>query len=148
DGTGDGTAPRLLPDDDEGGPVLGVLPTARWPRHQVPLGRSWSLMLYTDGLVEGRVGPEGSGRERLGQSGMLGIVARRMAEGVRGEALLDALVDDVRTLNGGELTDDVAVLLLDRDERRSAGRLRRRARKGAGTGTGAGTVRRARARGR
>ncbi|MFG3260437.1 PP2C family protein-serine/threonine phosphatase [Streptomyces sp. NPDC048172] len=122
-----GAAPRLLP-YDEGGPALGLLPKARWPRRQVELGRAWSLMMYTDGLIEGRIGaeapagggPEGPGtrgrtRERLGQSGMLSIVARRMSEGARGEALLDATMGDVHALNGGELTDDVAVILLDRD---------------------------------
>jgi hypothetical protein len=37
-----------------------------------------------------------------------------MAHGARGEGLLDGVMGDVRQLNGGELTDDVAVLLLDR----------------------------------
>ncbi|SCK50606.1 Serine phosphatase RsbU, regulator of sigma subunit [Streptomyces sp. WMMB 714] len=105
-----GTAPRLLPYDDSG-PALGVVPRARWPRRQVELGRTWSLLMYTDGLIEGRVG---EGRQRLGQEGMLEIVTARMAQGAHGEQLLDATMEDVRGLNGGELTDDVAVLLLDR----------------------------------
>jgi serine phosphatase RsbU (regulator of sigma subunit) len=119
DGDGTGRHPRLLP-DDESGPALGLLPHARWPRRQVTLGRSWSLMMYTDGLIEGRVDggrvDEGrtASRERLGQQGMLDIVARRLAEGARGETLLDATMDEARGLNGGELTDDVAVLLLER----------------------------------
>lgn len=106
-----GTAPRLLP-YDESGPALGLMPKARWPRRQVELGRAWSLMMYTDGLIEGRIG---EGRRRLGQEGMVDIVARRLREGLRGEGLLDATMAEVRGLNGGELTDDVAVLLLDRD---------------------------------
>ncbi|MYU18406.1 SpoIIE family protein phosphatase [Streptomyces sp. SID8361] len=104
-------APRLLP-TDESGPALGLLPNARWPRREVELGGAWSLMMYTDGLIEGRVG---SGVQRLGQDGMVEIVARQVAEGRRGEELLDATVTEVRALNGGELTDDLAVLLLDRD---------------------------------
>ncbi|WAP57376.1 PP2C family protein-serine/threonine phosphatase [Streptomyces sp. S465] len=103
-------APRLLP-TEENGPALGLLPNARWPRHEVELGGAWSLMMYTDGLIEGRVGP---GVQRLGQEGMVEIVARQLAEGRRGEELLDATVTEVRSLNGGELTDDLAVLLLDR----------------------------------
>ncbi|MEU5273364.1 PP2C family protein-serine/threonine phosphatase [Streptomyces hygroscopicus] len=103
-------APRLLP-AEENGPALGLLPHARWPRHEVELGGAWSLMMYTDGLIEGRVGP---GVQRLGQEGMVEIVARQLAEGRRGEELLDATVTEVRSLNGGELTDDLAVLLLDR----------------------------------
>ncbi|QPP08021.1 SpoIIE family protein phosphatase [Streptomyces bathyalis] len=105
-----GSVPRLLPYDDSG-PALGVVPNARWPRRQVELGRSWSMLMYTDGLIEGHIG---EGRQRLGQDGMIDIVAGRMAQGIEGERLLDATMEDVRRLNGGELTDDVAVLLLDR----------------------------------
>ncbi|WP_425583544.1 PP2C family protein-serine/threonine phosphatase [Streptomyces macrosporus] len=108
---GGGRGPRLLPDEDCGGPALGVLPNARWPRMQVELGGTWNLMMYTDGLIEGRIG---QGDRRLGQDGMLGVVAQRMAAGLRGEELLDAVLAEVRDLNGDELTDDVAVLLLDR----------------------------------
>lgn len=107
-----GRAAQLLPYED-GGPALGLLPHARWPRRQVELGGSWSLMMYTDGLIEGRVGPTGT--QRLGQEGMLAMINRQLAEGLCGEALLEAAVAEVRELNGGELTDDVAVLLLDRD---------------------------------
>ncbi|MEU6527628.1 SpoIIE family protein phosphatase [Streptomyces sp. NPDC046928] len=105
-----GRAARLLPYDNNG-PALGLVPGARWPRMQVELGAEWSLMLYTDGLIEGRVG---EGRERLGQDGMVDMVRRQLDEGLRGEELLRAAVNEVRDLNGGELTDDVAVLLLDR----------------------------------
>ncbi|WP_371670573.1 fused response regulator/phosphatase [Streptomyces sp. NBC_00289] len=105
-----GRPAKLLPYDNNG-PALGLLPGARWPRMQVELGAEWSLMLYTDGLIEGHIG---QGRERLGQDGMVEMVRRQLAEGLRGEELLRAAVNEVRDLNGGELTDDVAVLLLDR----------------------------------
>ncbi|WP_329411294.1 SpoIIE family protein phosphatase [Streptomyces sp. NBC_00704] len=101
---------RLLPHDNNG-PALGLLPGARWPRTQVELGAEWSLMMYTDGLIEGRIG---EGRERLGQDGMVEMIRRQLSEGLTGEALLRAAVNEVRELNGGELTDDVAVVLLDR----------------------------------
>ncbi|MEW2266698.1 MULTISPECIES: PP2C family protein-serine/threonine phosphatase [unclassified Streptomyces] len=107
---GPGTPARLLPYDNNG-PALGLLPGARWPRMQVELGAEWSLMLYTDGLIEGHVG---QGRERLGQDGMVEMVRRQLAEGLQGEHLLRATVNEVRRLNGGELADDVAVVLLDR----------------------------------
>ncbi|MER7720294.1 fused response regulator/phosphatase [Streptomyces flaveolus] len=107
---GPGMPARLLPYDNNG-PALGLLPGARWPRMQVELGAEWSLMLYTDGLIEGHIG---EGRERLGQDGMVELVRRRFADGLRGEELIRTAVNEVRDLNGGELTDDVAVLLLDR----------------------------------
>ncbi|WP_434091141.1 PP2C family protein-serine/threonine phosphatase [Streptomyces flaveus] len=105
-----GHVAELLP-YESGGPALGLLPNARWPRRQVELGGAWSLMLYTDGLIEGRIG---AGKERLGQERMVDMVRRQLAQGLRGEELLRAAVNEVRDLNGGELTDDVAVLLLDR----------------------------------
>ncbi|MFJ8543014.1 PP2C family protein-serine/threonine phosphatase [Streptomyces sp. NPDC093586] len=107
---GPGRPARLLPYDNNG-PALGLLPHARWPRMQVELGAEWSLMLYTDGLIEGHIG---EGRERLGQDGMVEMIRRRFADGLRGEELLETAVNEVRALNGGELADDVAVLLLDR----------------------------------
>jgi hypothetical protein len=42
------------------------------------------------------------------------MVRRQLAAGLHGEELLGAAVNEARELNGGELTDDVAVLLLDR----------------------------------
>lgn len=114
-----GRAAHLLPYED-GGPALGLLPHARWPRRQVQLGGSWSLMMYTDGLIEGRVGPEGT--QRLGQDGMVAMINGQLDQGLGGEALLEAAVTQVQELNGGELTDDVAVLLLERDEARIRGR--------------------------
>ncbi|MDQ1009939.1 fused response regulator/phosphatase [Streptomyces sp. PKU-EA00015] len=109
-----GRAAQLLPYDD-GGPALGLLPRARWPRRQVELGGSWSLMMYTDGLIEGRQGPDT--KQRLGQDGMVAMINRQLAAGLHGESLLEAAVGEVRELNGGDLTDDVAVLLLSRGSR-------------------------------
>ncbi|MFI0241951.1 SpoIIE family protein phosphatase [Streptomyces sp. NPDC016845] len=105
-----GRPATLLPYENSG-PALGLLPKARWPRMQVELGPSWSLMLYTDGLIEGRIG---EGNQRLGQEGMVELIRRRRADGLGGEELLEAAMNEVRDLNGGDLTDDVAVLLLDR----------------------------------
>ncbi|MEV7543152.1 SpoIIE family protein phosphatase [Streptomyces sp. NPDC089915] len=110
-----GRPARLLPYENSG-PALGLLPRARWPRRQVDLGGSWSLMLYTDGLIEGRIG---EGRERLGQDGMVDMINRHLEDGLTGEALLEASVTEARRLNGGELTDDVAVVLLSRAARES-----------------------------
>ncbi|MGA4841094.1 PP2C family protein-serine/threonine phosphatase [Streptomyces sp. G45] len=106
-----GRPAELLPYENSG-PALGLLPRARWPRQQVELGGSWNLMLYTDGLIEGRIG---EGNQRLGQDGMLDMVRRQLATGLRGDALLEAAVNEARELNGGDLTDDVAVLLLARE---------------------------------
>ncbi|MGW0395185.1 PP2C family protein-serine/threonine phosphatase [Streptomyces sp. NPDC003042] len=105
-----GRPARLLPYENSG-PALGLLPRARWPRRQVELGGTWSLMLYTDGLIEGRIG---AGKERLGQDGMVEMINRHLDAGLSGEGLLEASVTEARRLNGGELTDDVAVVMLSR----------------------------------
>ncbi|MFJ3833408.1 PP2C family protein-serine/threonine phosphatase [Streptomyces sp. NPDC090046] len=107
-----GRRAQLLPYENSG-PALGLLPRARWPRRQVELGGSWSLMLYTDGLIEGHIG---EGKERLGQDGMVDMINRHLDRGLSGEGLLEASVTEARRLNGGELTDDVAVVLLSRTE--------------------------------
>ncbi|RSS81981.1 PP2C family protein-serine/threonine phosphatase [Streptomyces sp. WAC06614] len=122
-----GRPARLLPYEDSG-PALGLLPKARWPRRQVELGGTWSLLMYTDGLIEGRIG---EGRERLGQDGMVDMINRHLERGLRGERLLEAAVTEARRLNGGELTDDVAVVLLDRAGTRSRPRATRAGAPGA-----------------
>jgi serine phosphatase RsbU (regulator of sigma subunit) len=76
------------------------------------------LILYTDGLVEGRIG---EGPERLGSEGLTDIIrtflqTRRDSgppeRGQRDEQLLGWLVGHVRELNGGDLDDDLAILAL------------------------------------
>ncbi|MFF4651819.1 PP2C family protein-serine/threonine phosphatase [Streptomyces sp. NPDC001380] len=108
------TAPELLP-ADEPGPALGLVPAGsgldRWPAVRVELGAEWGLLLYTDGLVEGRVG---AGSRRLGQDGLLDLVADHRAAGAAHQQLIDSAISEVEELNGGALTDDVAVLLLER----------------------------------
>ncbi|MFD9563280.1 PP2C family protein-serine/threonine phosphatase [Streptomyces sp. NPDC059994] len=104
-------SPASLLAYESGGPALGLLPQTHWPRRRVELGGAWSLLMYTDGLIEGHTGV---GNQRLGQEGMTEMVNRLLTTGLRGESLLEAAVTEARELNGGELTDDVAVLLLER----------------------------------
>jgi serine phosphatase RsbU (regulator of sigma subunit) len=107
-----GRTADLLP-YEHGGPALGLLPESRWSPMRVDLGGpedAWSLMLYTDGLIEGRVG---AGTARLGTEGMVELVERGLRADLGGEDLLDATLTEARRLNSGELTDDVAVILLE-----------------------------------
>jgi serine phosphatase RsbU (regulator of sigma subunit) len=93
------------------GPPLGVLAEGRWPAERVELPAEWSLLLYTDGLSEGRAGPA---PQRLGDDGLLGLVAAARA-GADG-TLLREVVERAEALNGGPLVDDVAALLITRRE--------------------------------
>jgi serine phosphatase RsbU (regulator of sigma subunit) len=86
-----------------------------WPGTQVKLGDTWSVLLYTDGLIEGRTG---HGSERLGSEGLIDLVAEALdpadppAGPLNDDQVLDRLVDQVRQLNGGDLDDDLAILVL------------------------------------
>jgi serine phosphatase RsbU (regulator of sigma subunit) len=99
-------------------PPPGIAHVEDWPVTEVTLGEAWTLLMYTDGLIEGRIG---AGPERLGGDGLTEIIekhlraARTTGDGgrrARDERLLDAVVDRVRGLNGGDLDDDLAVLAL------------------------------------
>jgi serine phosphatase RsbU (regulator of sigma subunit) len=91
-------------------PPLGLSEVRDWPGTQIRLDGSWSILLYTDGLIEGRIG---KGSERLGSEGLMDLIRDALGgPGKPGEALLDQVIDRVRQLNGGDLDDDLAVLAL------------------------------------
>jgi serine phosphatase RsbU (regulator of sigma subunit) len=103
-------------------PPLGLGRVQHWPGTQVRLDGSWSVLLYTDGLIEGRIG---QGSERLGSEGLMELIRQALRAGPsadgNGEAaagapvdgqLLDRVIGHVRDLNGGDLVDDLAILAL------------------------------------
>jgi serine phosphatase RsbU (regulator of sigma subunit) len=102
---------RIIPVPDEAaGAALGVVEGAFWPGFDFDLDGGCRLMLFTDGLIEGYDG-EG-GRARLGEEGMHRLLDDIQSTDPGANALADALLAEVRRRNGGELTDDVALLLL------------------------------------
>ncbi|OLF16046.1 serine/threonine protein phosphatase [Actinophytocola xanthii] len=88
---------------------VGVGDRDRWPSVEIELGDRWSLLMYTDGLIDGRMGAE---RRRLDVEGLAGLVETAHGRGQVGEPLLDDVVSRVRELNGGDLDDDMAVVAL------------------------------------
>jgi serine phosphatase RsbU (regulator of sigma subunit) len=107
-------APLLLAGGEiaklESGPVdppVGVVEDGRWQSHTHPLPERWGLLLYTDGLIEGRTGP---GPARLGEQGLMEMVRSELGRGEHG--LVAALVERAEDLNGGPLLDDVAAVLV------------------------------------
>ncbi len=107
---GDGVSVVDVP---AGAPPLGILEQSEWPAARTELGSPWSLLLYTDGLVEGKIG---AGHERLGEQRLVAMIERRLATATDwpadARALVDDLIAEVERLNGEPLTDDLAVLLL------------------------------------
>jgi serine phosphatase RsbU (regulator of sigma subunit) len=91
-------------------PPLGIGAGA-WSEVHVPLPEGWQLLLYTDGLIEGRVD---GGDDRLGTQRLVALVAERAAaDDTRpGAVLIDHLIATAEHFNGGDLADDVAVLVL------------------------------------
>jgi serine phosphatase RsbU (regulator of sigma subunit) len=116
---------RVTAEDDAAGPALGLGPGFDWPAADVALADRWSLLLFTDGLVEGRVGDT---PERLGVERLMELIITHLDAGHPVRSLVEHTIAEVESLNGGPLTDDLAVLLLSRDgaavseDSRAAGR--------------------------
>ncbi len=91
------------------GPPLGVLPGQSWPIAETGLAAPWAVLLYTDGLIEGRVA---GSEERVGVEG---LTARLRSDGLWAagwEPGLEATVAWTEEQHGGPLPDDVALMLL------------------------------------
>ena len=92
-------------------PALDIGAPIEWSPSQVHLPTTWTLLLYTDGLIEGRAAAgatERFGYERLRQ--WFAAQGSRLVDGACLRRLLSALED----AHGGPLPDDVAVVALTR----------------------------------
>jgi PAS domain S-box-containing protein len=95
--------------DVVGQPALGILERGHaWRTARMRGGEAWILLCYTDGLVEGLQAP--GSVERFGIEALAGTATRLLAEGRDMDGLLDGLLEVVLEANGGDLSDDVAML--------------------------------------
>jgi serine phosphatase RsbU (regulator of sigma subunit) len=90
------------------GPLLGVFDDARWPPIELNLGASWTLVVFTDGIIEGHTA---DGSERF-DSTMLARVAAEAGPTQSPRELADTLVEAAEQANGEPLKDDVALVIL------------------------------------
>jgi serine phosphatase RsbU (regulator of sigma subunit) len=92
-----------------GGPALGLVPGLGWNQGELPLPPGASLVVFTDGLFEGRIGP---GSQRLGEDGLVGL-ARDLGPLPPAE-FVDTLMARTEAAAGqfGGLADDVAIIHL------------------------------------
>jgi serine phosphatase RsbU (regulator of sigma subunit) len=92
------------------GPALGFGGTS-WPLNELELPAGHALLLLTDGLFEGH---SGVGNERLGEEGLL-TLARSVA-GLSGADFVETLISEAekRARTHGGLTDDIAVVRVER----------------------------------
>ena len=102
---------RIGPVTARTGIVLGVRPTPTPATDVEFTGDDWSLLMYTDGLIEGHTGV---GNERLDVEGLCGLLTEPVARDVPLAALPAWLVGRAEQANGGPLADDVAMLLISR----------------------------------
>jgi serine phosphatase RsbU (regulator of sigma subunit) len=92
-----------------GQPALGILEQAyAWRTVRLRVADPWTMLCYTDGLIEGLQTPDSS--ERFGIEALSTSATTLLAERVSMDALLDGLLDVVHRANGGDLSDDIAML--------------------------------------
>jgi serine phosphatase RsbU (regulator of sigma subunit) len=95
-------------------PPLGLGAHERLATTEAALGAGWTLLLYTDGLIEGRAAPDVS--ERFGVLRLLDWLSEHTPTGIA-DRELDALLGHVRMAHGPSFADDTAVLVLTQGER-------------------------------
>jgi serine phosphatase RsbU (regulator of sigma subunit) len=107
----DGSSITSLP-LDRGGPPIGMFAESEWLTSEFELPTDWSILLYTDGIIEGSDGAS----DRLGEDGLRHLIAEYVEHEPgwrqRPHDLLRQLVTRTTELNGEELSDDAAMLLV------------------------------------
>ena len=88
-------------------PLIGLSTDLRYENKWSELALGDKLVLYTDGVIESRNGPEFFGEERL--SRLVGDVGGRSPE-----AITTALLEAVGEFSNGRLIDDIALLCVER----------------------------------
>lgn len=94
-----------------GGPPLGVVDHAGWRVEEVRLPRRWSVLLYTDGLVENRMDEE-NGRVRLGDDGLARLLESSVAQRQDIAEIVDHRLARISVGRHSRLSDDVAIVAL------------------------------------
>jgi serine phosphatase RsbU (regulator of sigma subunit) len=90
------------------GPLLGLFDDSKWPANQIRLGPEWTLVIFTDGILESR----DERGNRFETTELAHLVARSMRRVDNLEALAGELILATEQANGEPLGDDVALLLL------------------------------------
>lgn len=88
-------------------PAIGITDDSEWTVHDVELPAApWSIVFYTDGLVEGRAAPDGP--RPFGTARLQKLLA---APGPPlGEGDVDAVLAAVAAANGGPMSDDIVIV--------------------------------------
>ncbi len=113
--------PLLLTDDnvvelevDARGPLLGVFDEPKWPANHLHLGDEWTLVVFTDGIIEGKASDSD---DRFETTGLARLVAQVSAGSTDLETLADRMIAGAEEANGEPLCDDVALLIVSTSSR-------------------------------
>lgn len=102
----------LVSDAERGDAGIGM-GRGGWRPELVALPKNWTMLLYTDGIIDARVN---DGSARLGEEGLQALLSEQMTQmpdwRERPRELLESLVEQAEQLNGQALSDDVAMLLI------------------------------------
>ncbi len=88
---------------------LGIKGSTSWSPNRLDLGEEWTLVAFTDGIVEGHVGQTGA---RLETAGLIGVAEQAFEKAEDLEEVADLLLAGAEAANGGPLPDDIALVLL------------------------------------
>ena len=97
-------------------PPMPPAGTFGWPAAEpqlIALPERWQLFFYTDGLIEGRLGPDS--HERYGEQRLVGSLQDLARERIDG-ASIEGLISAIEARSGQSFEDDVAVLLITKAE--------------------------------
>jgi serine phosphatase RsbU (regulator of sigma subunit) len=97
---------------DGGGPPIGMFTSSEWPMARYDLPDGWAVMLYTDGVIEGGDGDSG----QLGEDGLRRLIGEHVGREPDWRhdphRLLRHVIARTTELNGEELSDDMAMIVL------------------------------------
>jgi sigma-B regulation protein RsbU (phosphoserine phosphatase) len=100
---------------DEGGPVMGLLPGARYIQAEVRVEEGDLLVVYSDGILEA----ENARGDEFGEEGVIATIAKH-ANTAPGE-ICAAVLEDVRLFLAGAPPQDDQTLLIARLDRVGSG---------------------------
>jgi serine phosphatase RsbU (regulator of sigma subunit) len=92
------------------GVPLGIRGRHDWVASEIKLGARWEIVLYTDGIFEGRAAP--GSQPRFGLDEFAALLRATRETSPDPEVWTDAVIEAVEQRNGGPLTDDLALLVL------------------------------------
>jgi serine phosphatase RsbU (regulator of sigma subunit) len=96
---------------------LGIRDGSTWQAQRIELAETWSVLFYTDGIIEAR---RGDGPERFGVEGLTrlftGVLEADPAWRDHPLNTIDTVLERVQAMTEEDLVDDVALLMLTRKD--------------------------------